>query len=130
MISINGVFYDVSRFNHPGGKLVLQNLAGKDATAEFRLFHPPGTNIRLEARASGVPQAQTNKMLEFLELEKHMRDIGLFKSSRNFMYRESAYSGLALCNCNKLASARTCVLCGLSRYVLVPAGVCGSRRGT
>ena len=128
MISINGVFYDVSRFNHPGGKLVLQNLAGKDATAEFRLFHPPGTNIRLKGNPAS--KAQNKKMLEFLELEKHMRDIGLFKSTRNFLYRESAYSGLALCNCNKLASARTCVLCGLPRYVLVPAGVCGSRRGT
>ena len=82
MISINGVTYDVSRFNHPGGKLVLKNLEGKDASAEFKLFHPPGTNIRLKGHpASGV---QNKKMLDFFELEKHMRDIGLFKSSRQF----------------------------------------------
>ena len=82
MISIDGVFYDVSRFNHPGGKLVLQNLAGRDATTEFRLFHDPGTQIRLKGHpASGV---QNKKMLEFLELEKHMRDIGLFKSTPIF----------------------------------------------
>ena len=82
MISINGVFYDVSKFNHPGGKLVLQNLAGKDATAEFRLFHPPGTNIRLKGHPAS--KAQNKKMLEFLELEKRMRDIGLFESSSQF----------------------------------------------
>ena len=76
MISINGVFYDVSRFNHPGGKLVLQNLAGQDASAEFKLFHPPGTKIRLKGHPAS--KAQNKKMLEFLELEKHMRDIGLF----------------------------------------------------
>ena len=78
MISINGVFYDVSRFNHPGGKLVLQNLAGQDASAEFKLFHPPGTKIRLKGHPAS--KAQNKKMLDFFELEKHMRDIGLFKS--------------------------------------------------
>ena len=82
MISIDGVFYDVSRFNHPGGTLVLKNLEGKDATAEFKLFHPPETKIRLKGHpASGV---QNKKMLEFLDLEKHMRDIGLFKSTSIF----------------------------------------------
>ena len=82
MISINGVFYDVSRFNHPGGKLVLQNLAGQDASAEFKLFHPPGTKIRLKGHPAS--KAQNKKMLDFFELEKHMRDIGLFKSSLQF----------------------------------------------
>ena len=83
MISINGVFYDVSRFNHPGGKLVLQNLAGQDATAEFKLFHAPGTKIFLRGKGAGVPH-HTDKMEDFFELEKHMRDIGLFKSSPQF----------------------------------------------
>lgn len=82
MISINGVFYDVSKFNHPGGKLVLKNLEGKDATAEFKLFHAPRTKIRLKGHSAS--KAQNKKMLEFLELEKHMRDIGLFKSTPIF----------------------------------------------
>ena len=74
--------------------LCLQNLEGKDATAEFRLFHPPGTNIRLKGHPAS--KAQNKKMLDFFELEKHMRDIGLFKSSRNFMLRERLFWSCSL----------------------------------
>ena len=61
---------------------MLKNLEGKDATAEFRLFHDPGTQIRLKGNPAS--KAQNKKMLEFLELEKHMQDIGLFKSTPIF----------------------------------------------
>ena len=42
-VCVEGLVYDVSKFAalHPGGRQVLQQQAGADATAQFRLFHAP-----------------------------------------------------------------------------------------
>lgn len=43
-VALNGVVYDLSQFasQHPGGKRVVEDLAGKDATREFSAVHSPG----------------------------------------------------------------------------------------
>merc|ERR1719330_724109 len=42
-VVLNGRVLDVTNFlpNHPGGELAILTFAGKDATAEFDMIHPP-----------------------------------------------------------------------------------------
>ena len=89
MLIIDGVKYDVSTYarHHPGGSLLFENLAGRDVTEEFRVFHPKGTKIFLK----GIPAEKRKdaKMEEFLALENHMHEQGLFESTALF-YLERA----------------------------------------
>ena len=103
MLTIDGVKYDVSRFNHPGGHLVLKNLEGKDATAEFRLFHPHGHKIFFRGKGTGVPHlaklldgeaVDTDKMKDFFELEKRMQKNGFFESTSLFYVERALIIGL------------------------------------
>jgi len=43
-VVVNGNVLDVTEFlgDHPGGKLAIMTFAGKDATEEFNMVHPPG----------------------------------------------------------------------------------------
>lgn len=43
MITIRGITYDISTFNHPGGNVICQFI-GKDATDMFIALHPPRSN--------------------------------------------------------------------------------------
>lgn len=92
---IDGVKYDVSTYakHHPGGELILRNLAGRDVTEEFTVFHPPKTKVML--RGMEVERRERSPRLEeFLALEKHMHEQGLFESTALF-YMERA-AGLTL----------------------------------
>merc|ERR1719436_1303782 len=42
-VVVNGQVLDVTSFlpNHPGGELAILTFAGKDATEEFNMIHPP-----------------------------------------------------------------------------------------
>merc|ERR1719313_2424503 len=42
-VVLNGAVLDVTKFlpDHPGGELAILTFAGKDATAEFDMIHPP-----------------------------------------------------------------------------------------
>eukprot|EP00405_Crypthecodinium_cohnii_P001084 CAMPEP_0194757118 /NCGR_PEP_ID=MMETSP0323_2-20130528/10688_1 /TAXON_ID=2866 ORGANISM="Crypthecodinium cohnii, Strain Seligo" /NCGR_SAMPLE_ID=MMETSP0323_2 /ASSEMBLY_ACC=CAM_ASM_000346 /LENGTH=105 /DNA_ID=CAMNT_0039676933 /DNA_START=6 /DNA_END=323 /DNA_ORIENTATION=- len=43
-VAVNGQVLELTHYlqDHPGGELAIINFAGKDATAEFNMFHPPG----------------------------------------------------------------------------------------
>jgi hypothetical protein len=43
-VVINGEVLDATKFlkDHPGGELAIMTFAGKDASAEFNMIHPPG----------------------------------------------------------------------------------------
>lgn len=61
-IAVHGRVFDVTKFaaEHPGGKKVLHNVGGKDATAQFDQFHKPdvllkyGPNIYVGKLAGGA----------------------------------------------------------------------------
>lgn len=67
-VAIHGRVFDVTKFagEHPGGKKVLHNVGGKDATAQFDQFHKPdvlmkyGPNMYVGKLSSGA-QASTVK---------------------------------------------------------------------
>ncbi len=42
-VVVNGEVLDVTKFlpDHPGGELAIMTFAGKDATEEFNMLHPP-----------------------------------------------------------------------------------------
>jgi cytochrome b involved in lipid metabolism len=46
-VVIHGKVYDLTSFlpEHPGGKKVILNYAGKDATPGFEPIHPPGAKL-------------------------------------------------------------------------------------
>ncbi|KAI9019681.1 putative acyl-CoA dehydrogenase [Hyaloraphidium curvatum] len=47
-IIVKGKVYDVSKFaaEHPGGKKILLNVAGKDASKQFATFHSPAVELQ------------------------------------------------------------------------------------
>lgn len=42
-VVIHGNVYDLTSFkeSHPGGSKIIEKQAGKDATAQFKMYHPP-----------------------------------------------------------------------------------------
>ncbi|EOD17488.1 hypothetical protein EMIHUDRAFT_71873, partial [Emiliania huxleyi CCMP1516] len=49
-LAIHGMVYNVSRWHdrHPGGSDILLAYAGRDASDQFELFHPPAVARRLK----------------------------------------------------------------------------------
>ena len=64
-VAINGRAYDVTEWSkaHPGGQLVLVFLGGKDATEQFRAYHPSWVWQQLQKFQVGTMQgnSQTTK---------------------------------------------------------------------
>ena len=86
---IDGATYDVSSYKdyHPGGKLILENLAGQDVTEAFRVFHPRSMKPFLHGLK--VKRRQNPKLNDFLALEKRMHELGLFQCSALFYIEKS-----------------------------------------
>uniref|UniRef100_A0A7S4M790 Cytochrome b5 heme-binding domain-containing protein n=1 Tax=Vannella robusta TaxID=1487602 RepID=A0A7S4M790_9EUKA len=55
-IIVNGKVFDVTEFmkKHPGGKKVLLNVAGKDATTQFQSLHQPGVLHQYDSLCIGT----------------------------------------------------------------------------
>ena len=49
---INGKYYDLSNFNHPGGEIALWHSYGRDATILFKSYHPFVSEKKLESIVS------------------------------------------------------------------------------
>ena len=83
-VTIENQVYDLSTYasKHPGGVLVLENMSTRDATQEFRLFHPK-MKIRLKPLKDKTVHL-TQKMQDFQALHEKMIELRLFESSFNF----------------------------------------------
>merc|ERR1712194_830643 len=58
-VIVNGEVLDVTKFlpDHPGGALAILTFAGKDATEEFNMIHPPAVIGKLAAGGEPVAAA-------------------------------------------------------------------------
>lgn len=85
-IIIGGKAYNVDSWmhSHPGGKLVISNMLGKDCTEAFHAFHAPSTQAMLKAFYMGkvVDAPQPSPMeSEFNQLRAQLLDQGFFQTS-------------------------------------------------
>jgi len=66
-IIIHNKVYDVTKFaaSHPGGKKILLNKAGKDASAEFDKFHTPATLAKVHIIHLVIPYVLTLLLLQY-----------------------------------------------------------------
>ena len=85
-IMIDGKAYNVEKWmhSHPGGKLVISNMLGKDCTDAFHAFHAPSTKAMLSAFYMGdvmdAPQPSPIES-EFHTLRAQLLDQGFFQTS-------------------------------------------------
>jgi delta8-fatty-acid desaturase len=91
-IVIEDRVYDATKFalEHPGGALVIWDVAGRDATDHFLAFHPRGTEYKLRPLLKGslVDYSVSEVVREFRELRQRMQDLGLFEIHRGFFVRK------------------------------------------
>lgn len=92
IVFIHGRAYDVASWSkqHPGGSLVFQHWAGKDATEPFTAFHPPAVRDRLrslEVPSSDAPRSLPHASLRLQQLSSRLRQDGLFSTSYWFYAR-------------------------------------------
>ena len=87
IIFIQGRAYDVTNWSkhHPGGSLVFEHWAGKDATEPFTAFHPPAVRDRLRPlevlQHSDAPGSVPWASLRLQQLSSKLRQDGLFSTS-------------------------------------------------
>ena len=85
-IMIDGKAYNVEQWmhKHPGGKLVICNMLGKDCTDAFHAFHAPSTKAMLHAFYMGdvvdAPQRSPIQS-DFNTLRAQLLDQGFFQTS-------------------------------------------------
>jgi len=79
---IDGMVLDVSKWMplHPGGGMILKNLAGRDASEPFHGFHPSHVEERMRKFQIGVvtDAELTQVEVEFAEMKQQMKDEGMF----------------------------------------------------
>lgn len=70
-LRIHGVWYDVSRFKHPGGPVMLSLGEGRDATALFESHHPftPRATLENILRKYRIEESAETKLLDKREQE-------------------------------------------------------------
>ena len=73
-IAIEGKAYDVSRWSkqHPGGALVLLHSAGKDASSQFKAYHPPSVHKLLSKYLQGsLDKDKASEITSMVETPHH-----------------------------------------------------------
>lgn len=91
---INGNLYDVKSYLHihPGGQLPILNLIDTDVSDAFDNFHPPYVrkHILPKYRVAGVNTSTeaTSTLTDYRRLKRHLKSIGLFKSTRLFYLKQ------------------------------------------
>ena len=102
IIFIQGRAYDVTNWSkhHPGGSLVFEHWAGKDATEPFTAFHPPAIRDRLRSlevvHHSDAPSSVPRASLRLQQLSSKLRQDGLFSTSYWFYAKTLLWAAVLL----------------------------------
>lgn len=101
LIYIHGKAYDVSHWSthHPGGSLVFDHWAGKDATEPFTAFHPPAVRKRLrslQVPGKAAPNSNPKASQRLQQLTLELRQQGLFDTSWVFYASTFLWAGALL----------------------------------
>ena len=98
LIAINGLVYDVSNFldKHPGGDLVLRNVAGKDCTDVFENYHQGRVSQsslgRLLVGQVSDPQPVYDHVKDFRAVRQELINSGMFQVDKSYYARVYASS--------------------------------------
>lgn len=87
------------RLNHPGGRLPLENMAGKDATDPFSNYHPAHVYTDMMSRyciGRLAPDKQTLReasplMADFRELRQQLLEEGMYETKWDFYARQAVW---------------------------------------
>jgi alkylation response protein AidB-like acyl-CoA dehydrogenase/predicted heme/steroid binding protein len=77
-ISIDGIVMDITKFAsfHPGGRAILDQVAGKDASQAFRLYHAPRILEKYKDKFTiGVLQDDFKKIQDKQEIKQQQRNM-------------------------------------------------------
>lgn len=110
LIIVDKYVYNVTKFltNHPGGKLTLHALCGRDATEPFYANHPTFVTafmkkflyatLTLESKSDTDADVNDAKLLEldpvtvgYRDLTEKMKEAGLFETDYTFYYKKVAW---------------------------------------
>lgn len=90
-IIIDGNVFDISKFAplHPGGKKILLNLAGKDASNQFKQFHTPLVLNKYEKLKIGkIEDAQPKNYKQFIPYGEMAYTQGLYSPYYNESHKK------------------------------------------
>lgn len=102
-INVDNKVYDIAPWvdQHPGGKEVLQSLAGRDATQVLKQFHRPESyKYRLPqyyvgalVNSDGVEkEGNTDFLIDMNQLETDLQEEGWYKPSKSYMIQKTIQS--------------------------------------
>lgn len=110
-LAVEGSVYDVTKWvnKHPGGELVLLNLAGQDVSDIFIAYHPPSAWKYLRAYFVGYLDGEDvlESTKDYRLLREDLHKAGMFNGGLSLYYKIASWiiAMLSLCVCGVVFSS-------------------------
>jgi hypothetical protein len=92
---VKGKYYDLSKFNHPGGPIALNLARGRDADALIREYHPfTEANVRTILEKYAVEKAETgmNGSLLAMAVDRQISLGSIIVADKTFKSQETPFA--------------------------------------